>query len=75
MKIPAKPPVFSELLIKIFESDRKKGTDLLLQKSKAVDKKGRYVASLIMLWVYNILLFKYQKYIFFEFISYTSYIL
>ena len=51
MKIPSKPPVFSELLIKIFESDRKKGTDLLLQKSKAVDKKGRYVVSLIMLWV------------------------
>jgi len=43
MKIPAKPPVFSELLIKIFESDRKKGTDLLLQKSKPVDKKGRYL--------------------------------
>ena len=34
---------------------------------------GHYVASLVMLWVLDILLFKYQKYIFFEFNSYTYY--
>lgn len=42
MKIPAKPPVFHDLLIKIFESNREKGINLL-QDIESVDKKGQYL--------------------------------
>lgn len=42
MKIPSKPPVFSELLNKIFKLDREKVMGLI-QNVKPVDKKGRYL--------------------------------
>ena len=42
MKIPSKPPVFDDLLAKIFELDREKVTGII-QDVKPVDKKGRYL--------------------------------